>query len=136
MVTTWRIAGKTVTILASPALLLIPVDAWVWYLNSPEFTDARLCGNCFLASVGVATELGLIGLLMILRQLMNPTRISTDPVFAFLLVAGILSTPMLAGVPLFVFAYWVLLWRSVRSAVHRVPFVLGTAIRRICFAIA
>jgi len=67
----------------------------------------RFCGNCFLAYVGVPLELGLVGLVLIVRALLSPTRpwSRSEVPWWLLLIFGLLGTPSLIGIPLFLAAY-------------------------------
>jgi hypothetical protein len=38
---------------------------WLWFRTLPRFAAARFCGNCFLGTVGMPTELGLLGLVLL-----------------------------------------------------------------------
>ena len=75
--------------------------AWLWYLNLSPRASARFCGNCFLGSVGVATELSLVGLLLILVAVFGLPHKLWHLAPWLVVLTGIALTPYLLGVPLF-----------------------------------
>jgi hypothetical protein len=80
------------------------VERWLWFHTLPRHADARLCGNCFLAAVGVPTELELLGLVVAGASLVKVPYSYRDAT-CWWLAAGIFLTPAVIGVPLFAFAF-------------------------------
>jgi hypothetical protein len=94
------------------------VERWFWFHTLPRHASTRFCGNCFLAAVGVPTELGLLGLLMFAGSLLKIPYFNRNASTWFFAAVSILLTPALIGVPLFAFAILALLL-PVMSAVYR-----------------
>jgi hypothetical protein len=80
------------------------VERWLWFQTLPRLADARLCGNCFLAAVGIPIELGMLGFVMASGSLLKiPLR---SRYIAWCCAAiGVLLTPAVFGVPLFAFTF-------------------------------
>ena len=101
------------------------VHRWLWYQSLPRRADARICGNCFLGSVGVPIELGLLGGVFILQRLLG---IRSDGSAAWWLIAafGVCTSPLISGVPIFAIAFLglaapiakALLFRTARMALR------------------
>jgi len=85
------------------------IHRWLWFHTLPSHAPARFCGNCFLAAVGVPTELGLLGLLAVARSLLGFPCNSRTVMYGCFAAMGILLTPHVIGVPLFAFAFLMLL---------------------------
>jgi hypothetical protein len=80
------------------------VERWLWFQTLPRLADARLCGNCFLAAVGIPIELGMLGFIMASSCLLKfPLRGSY--ISWCCAAVGVLLTPAVLGVPLFAFAF-------------------------------
>ena len=94
------------------------VERWFWFHTLPKYASARFCGNCFLAAVGVPTELGLVGLLVLAVSSLKIPYCNRNVVLWGCAVLGIFLTPQLIGVPLFAFAFLALL-PSVVSAIYK-----------------
>ena len=67
---------------------------------------AALCGyahlrNCYMATVGMAFEFGLLGIVLVAASLRYHSQ--RGGLWWCSAVAGVLTTPMLFGVPLFAF---------------------------------
>src|SRR5882762_4669149 len=107
-----------------PALLgllsvWLAAERWLWYLALPRFASARFCGNCFLAAVGVPTELALLGLLLVSGFLLGIHPQGSDAAVLAPAALGVLLTPMVLGVPLFAVPFLVLLWRTIKALLEK-----------------
>ena len=91
------------------------VERWPWFRRLPRFADARLCGNCFLASVGVPSEIGLLGLLLVAVLALRVRPNGTDILWWCCALVGVLLTPFIIGVPVFTYSFIALVWPSVKS---------------------
>ncbi len=85
------------------------VQRWRWFHTLPRYAPARFCGNCFLAAVGVPTELGLLGLLVVAVCLLKIPFHGRNVIYGCCAAVGVLLTPALIGVPLFAFAFLMLI---------------------------
>src|SRR2546423_151467 len=85
------------------------VERWFWFHTLPRHASARICGNCFLAAVGVPTELGLLGLLVLSVSLLKIPYRNRNVIHWCCAAAGIFLTPAVIGVPLFAFAFLALM---------------------------
>jgi hypothetical protein len=85
------------------------VERWVWFHALPRRASARWCGNCFLAAVGVPTELGLLGVLVVAASIVEIPNRNRNVIWWFCAVLGVFLTPEVVGVPLFAFAFLALL---------------------------
>ena len=75
----------------------------------PRHAPARFCGNCFLAAVGVPTELGLLRLLVVAVSVLKIPYCVRNVIYWCCVVLGVLLTPEVIGVPLFAFGFLVLM---------------------------
>ena len=101
----------------------LAINRWLCYRTLLRFADARLCGNCFLAAVGVLIELGLLGMFLLLACVLNVGM--RGDVFGWCCVsAGILLTPAVLGVPVFAFGYLVLVPPVMTAALRRTAALL------------
>ncbi len=73
------------------------VSAWIWFATASEEPAGRFCGNCFLGSVGISTELGVMGLIAIAAV---PFRGESSSSWG-LALCGVVLTPIVLGVPVF-----------------------------------
>lgn len=114
----WKLAGSYLLFGFSLLAIYFAVHRWLWYLSLPRRADARICGNCFLASVGAPIELGLLGIVFILRHLLG---IRSDGSAAWWLIAafGVCTTAMVIGVPCFAIAFVGLLAPIARALLFR-----------------
>jgi hypothetical protein len=71
--------------------------------------SSTICGNCFLAVIGVPTELGLTGLLVVAVSLFKIPYCSTNVFYWCCAMIGVALTPAVIGLPLFAFAFLALL---------------------------
>jgi hypothetical protein len=94
------------------------IERWRWFQTLPRFSSVRSCGNCFLAAVGALTELGLLGLLVVAVSILNIPYCSRNGIYWCCAAVGILLTPMVIGVPLFAFAF-LMLMRPIRSVLFK-----------------
>lgn len=85
------------------------VARWCWYHTLPRYAPARFCGNCFLAAVGMPTELGLLGLLLACFSLLKIPYCGRNLVYWCCAAVGVLLTPVEIGVLLFAFAFLMLM---------------------------
>jgi len=92
----------------------LAVERWLWYLTLPRYASARLCGNCFLAAVGVPTELGLLGLLLVAGSFPETRLRGTGALYWCAAALGVFLTPVVLGVPLFAVTFVMLLWRMIK----------------------
>jgi hypothetical protein len=91
------------------------VNRWLWFRTLPRLADAQLCGNCFLASVGVPIEMGLLGLLLAAgSQLGIPCR-GRDLAYWSGTAIGVYFTPLVLGAPVFAFSFLALLCHAGKS---------------------
>jgi hypothetical protein len=99
---------------------------WLWFLKLPKHASARFCGNCFLGAVGIPIELGLLGLLLAAGPLLG-IHFGRDRLVDWGLAAiGVLMTPYVLGVPVFVVSFLCLAHPIVAALVsHRVQDVVG-----------
>ena len=89
------------------------VNRWLWYENLAPRSDARICGTCFMGSVGAPVELGLLGLPLIAGAFANGRGgLVIGPWLAAIL--GVLLSFSIVGVPLFLFAYYALILAYLR----------------------
>jgi len=86
----------------------VAINRWLWYRTLPRLAEARFCGNCFLASVGVPIELGLLGAYLLSACALN-VRTNGDAFDWTCVVAGVLLTPVVLGLPVFAFGYLILI---------------------------
>lgn len=92
------------------------VQRWFWFHTLPRHASARYCGNCFLSAVGIPTEMGLIGLLVVGFSLLRVPYSSANSVFYWACAAvGVLLTPAVIGLPLFAFAFVVLMLPVIKA---------------------
>ena len=84
-------------------------ERWSWFHTLPRHASARFCGNCFLAAVGVPTELGLLGLLVLAISLLKIPYGNRNVIPWCGAAIGIFLTPAIIGVPLFAFAFLALM---------------------------
>lgn len=100
------------------------VERWSWFHALPRRASARYCLNCFLGSVGVPTELGLLGILVMASSLLQiPYR--RNVTWWSCAALGVLLTPAVVGAPLFAFACLALMLpitRALFNGVTRVVF--------------
>jgi hypothetical protein len=85
------------------------VERWLWFRTLPRHAPARFCGNCFFAAVGVPTELGLLGLLVVAVSVLKIPYSVRNVIYWCCVVLGVLLTPAVIGVPLFAFGFLVLM---------------------------
>jgi hypothetical protein len=85
------------------------VERWFWFRTLPKHASARFCGNCFLAAVGVPTELGLLGLIVLGASLLKIPKNDRSLICWCCAAAGVLLTPEVIGVPMFAFAFAVMM---------------------------
>ncbi len=85
------------------------IQRWLWFHTLPRHASARFCGNCFLAAVGVPTELGLIGLLVVAVSFFKIPYRGRNMIYWCSTAVGVLLTPEVIGVPLFAFAFLMLM---------------------------
>jgi hypothetical protein len=86
------------------------VERWFWFQTLPRHAPARFCGNCFLAAVGVPTELGLLGLIVLGASSLKIPKNDRSLICWCCAAVGILLTPAVIGVPVFAFAFLVLIF--------------------------
>ncbi len=84
--------------------ICVAVERWLWFQTLPRLPDARLCGNCFLAAVGIPIELGMLGSITASSCLLKIPFRSRFSSWCCAVV-GVLLTPAVFGVPLFAFAF-------------------------------
>lgn len=73
------------------------------YTHLPPMASARVCGNCFLGTIGLSAELALLGLLLSAKfHLKVRARQLLD---WFCAALGVICTPYIIGVPIFVYAF-------------------------------
>lgn len=90
---------------AGSAAIAFAISRWFWFHHLPRFASARFCGNCFLATVGVPMELGLLGILLVSIG-MSKSPLRWRSLLGWLLAAaGIYLTPEVLGVPIFLFGF-------------------------------
>ena len=80
------------------------VERLLWFHALPRHAPARFCGNCFLAAVGVPTELGLLGLIVVAVSLLKTCVSDRNVPYWCGAALGVLLTPVMIGIPLF--AFW------------------------------
>jgi hypothetical protein len=85
------------------------VERWFVFHTLPRYAPARFCGNCFLAFVGVPTELGLLGLLVAAFSLLEIPYCGRNVIYWCCAAVGVLFTPVGIGIPLFAFAFLMLM---------------------------
>ena len=104
MVRSLKFAARLMILVAGLMAIAFAISRWFWFHHLPRFASARFCGNCFLATVGVPTELGLLGILLISSLPMSRSPWRWRSLVDWLLVAaGICFTPEVLGVPVFLF---------------------------------
>jgi hypothetical protein len=114
-----RALGVTCRWLSIPAVLFsfsLAAHQITWYLDLPRHASARFCGNCFLSSVGVPVEIALLAMACAGAAWVGRRHSGQEAVCWFCAAAGILATPMVIGVPLFLFGL--------------APLLTGLAVRR------
>ena len=73
------------------------VERWSRFHTLPRHASARFCGNCFLAAVGVPTELGLLGLLVLAISLLKIPCCNRNVIPWCCAAMGIFLTPAIIG---------------------------------------
>jgi hypothetical protein len=56
-----RQIGQLIAVTFGVSSFTFAVKRWLWYSHLPGHADARICGNCFMAAVGIPSELALMG---------------------------------------------------------------------------
>ena len=112
------------------------VHRWHWYTGLPRFSDPHLCGNCFLAVVGIPLECGVVGVFLLMQVLLPATPRTTRSAFVawVCIIVGILTTaqvlgvlPFLAGSAILLVSYLGRLFRDCKSRVSaRYSFAAST----------
>ena|ERR1700722_11513515 len=77
------------------------VERWLWFHNLPRHASARFCGNCFLAAVGVPTELGVLSLVLAFGSVLKVPYRGAYVACWWCAAVGVLFTPAVLGLPLF-----------------------------------
>jgi hypothetical protein len=98
------------------------VQRWLWFRTLPRFSPVRFCGNCFLGVMGVPTELALLALLWAFVSLLGIRSDGDEAVYWCSALAGILLTPFVIGMPVFVFGFLALVFLTVKSLFTRGAF--------------
>lgn len=89
-------------------------DRWFWFNALPPRASPRWCGNCFLGAVGIPTEVGLLGALLVVGSIaMIHTRRDICSWIAAIL--GIALTNAGIGVVLFTAAYGALVTSRLKT---------------------
>src|SRR5258708_8726831 len=105
MVPFFRSAASRLPLVLGVLGVWFALERWLWFRTLPRFASARFCGNCFLATVGVPTELGLLGLLVASGSLLKIPYRRSDLIYWCCAALGVLLTPAVLGVPLFAFSF-------------------------------
>ena len=100
------------------------LQAMHWYRSLPRLSDARLCGNCYLAAVGVPYVCGWFGAILILQVFSaEARRITEGRLIAFtVMLLGVAGMPdFLAYVAAVLSLIWLVasLLRGYTSAIFR-----------------
>lgn len=80
---------------------------WIVYSSLPH---KPLCGNCWLGSVGIPLELALLAGVLVWRALQRQDLLQQDGAWWSLVGCGILATPFLIGVPVYLAGLLMLVW--------------------------
>src|SRR5215813_8813779 len=101
---------RWLTLLLGIAGVWIGVERWLWFQRLPRCASAHWCGNCFAGFVLMPSEIGILGLLLVVASLMRirPTR--SDIPWWCCAVVGVLLTPLIIGVPVFAVSFLLLAW--------------------------
>src|SRR5262245_5447577 len=96
--------GQLIAVTFGVSTFAFAVERWLWYSQLPLHREARICGNCFLTTVGIPTEVALMGTLLMLIVAVR-VRFTADDAFRWCcMVAGALLTPWIIGLPIFGFS--------------------------------
>jgi hypothetical protein len=98
-------AARRLPLLLAVLGLCFAVERWLGFHTLPRHAPVRFCGNCFLAAVGVPTELGMLGILLACGSLLKVPYRGEYLVCWWCAAAGVLFTPAVLGLPLFAFAF-------------------------------
>ena len=71
-----------------------------------------------MGAVGVPIELGLLGIVWVTASLLRVRWSGIDAVWWCSAVVGIVLSPLILGVPVFVFALIALLWSTLKGALR------------------
>lgn len=85
--------------------LVFATQRYIWFASLPASSFALRCGNCRMIAVGVPLELGALGLLLMGASALGVSYPLRQIGMFSVLVLGVLATPMMIGVPLFIFAF-------------------------------
>src|ERR1035438_6482760 len=114
-----RITARWIQILLSVVPVCFAIERLVWLRHLPRSASARWCGNCLMGAVGVPIEVGLLGIVWVTAALLRVRWSSIDAVWWCSAVVGIVLSPLILGVPVFVFALVALLWSTLKGALRR-----------------
>src|SRR5258708_5623685 len=93
----WRLVLTVGRAALGSALCWWAVRTWLWFRLLPLRSDARMCGNCFLSSVGVPVACGAIGAILLLQIFSSEAwRVSTLVSWPLMLL-GIITMPQGTG---------------------------------------
>jgi hypothetical protein len=102
--------GSVLRLSLSAFAICAAVYRWVWFQNLPKLSTVRQCEDCFLAIVGVPTETGLLGLLIVLASVFRVHWVPWTSIFWCSAMAGVVLTPFAVGMPLFLGSYLALVY--------------------------
>ncbi|WP_321477419.1 hypothetical protein [uncultured Paludibaculum sp.] len=118
---------KAIVFPAARILIAISLCAWAAYsihsyATLPPLPWARRCGNCFLGSVGISIEAGIMGLLLLWLTFAKPAPEECSLVVCawVLLIVGVVLTAFVVGLPIFLLCALQLGWIAAKSTVRHV----------------
>lgn len=102
-----RVAGRW-PLAAGVVGVWFAAERCFWFYALPSSSISGHCGICFLAMAGVPEELGLLGLIIAAMCLLRIPYFRGRAFDWILAAAGVGLTPFVLGVPLFAFAFLLL----------------------------
>lgn len=97
--------ARRISVLLGVFAVWFAVERWLWFHTLPRHASPRFCGNCFLAAVGVPTELGLLGLFVIGVSFLKVRFCLEHVSYCCFAAVGVFLTPAIIGVPVFAFGF-------------------------------